>query len=343
MTVKFDIPKEQRAWYLEVGAKQLTKKIIPVPTPPPGSALVRINAAGVCHSDLHLIHGTIPTPGPIIPGHESSGTIVSLGPGVNENAFPIGGRFAIHTQNSCGYCNLCRSGHDNICQVPVKSQTQIGLGHPGGYQEYTTIPVRSLIRIPDGVSDEAAAVATDAILTPYHALKKVRINGSTRILILGLGGLGLNAVTICKHFGAHVTAMDPKASAREAGKNAGADAVLEKFPPRSMNFDVVADFVGLKQTFAMAQKHVRHLGHIITVGMGHNYTEYENTKMSYKEMTTIGSYNGTTQELAEVLDLIAKGRITPQITVRPLDDINDVLNNLDKGDAVSRVVVSPKL
>lgn len=341
MSDKFDIPKTQTAWFFIPGQKKLEKRTIPVPEPPSGSVLLRIDAAGVCHSDLHMIHGGIPVPGPIIMGHEIAGTIVSLGSGVNPKQFPLGGRFAVHTQNACGYCDLCRSGHDNICQS--KNKVQIGLGHPGGYEEYMDLPVRNLIRIPDNVSSEQAAVATDAVLTPYHALKKIPINGSTRILILGLGGLGLNAVMIAKHFGATVTGFDPKDSAREAAKEAGADEVLEKFPPRSMNFDVVADFVGYKQSFAMAQKHVRHLGHILTVGMGHNITEYENTKMAYKEMTTIGCLGGTTQELAEALALVSQGAVNPQVQSFKLDEINDVLKSLDDGTATARLVLKAKL
>lgn len=341
MSLPIKVPKTQTAWVYENGKTNLVKKTIPVPKPPNGSALIRIDAAGVCHSDLHLIYGSIPAINNIILGHEIAGTIVALGDGVDPNLFPVGGRYAVHSQNSCGLCGLCRSGHDNICQA--KSKLQIGLGHPGGYEEYTVIPIRSLIRIPDNVSSEIAAVATDAILTPYHALKKVKINGSTRILILGLGGLGLNAIQICKAWGAHVTAMDLKHQAREAALKAGADKVLDKFPSRSMNFDIVADFAGVKANFAVAQKHVRHLGTILTVGMGANITEYENTKMSYKEMTTIGSLGGTTQDLAECLDMISKGQLNPQIEENSLNDVNKVLKKLHDGNATARLVLKASL
>lgn len=342
----FTIPKTQTAWVYSPKVKTssdepLIKHTIPVPTPPPGSALLRIDAAGVCHSDLHLIHGSIPTKTDLILGHEVAGTIVALGSSVNPKQYPIGTRYAVHSQNACGLCGFCRSGHDNICQA--KTRLQIGLGHPGGYEEYTAIPIRNLIRIPDNVSSSVAAVATDAVLTPYHALKKVNINGSTRILILGLGGLGINAIQIAKAWGAHVTAMDPRKDARNVGLQAGADAVLEKFPERSLNFDVVADFAGVKASFEMAQKHVRHLGTILTVGMGSNITEYQNTKMSYKEMTTIGSLGGTTQDLAECLDMISKGVINPQIEENKLNDVNKVLNKLEKGQATARLVLKASL
>lgn len=337
----FQIPKTQTAWVYKNGKNELVRQTIPVPSPPNGSALIRIDAAGVCHSDLHLIYGNIPVVTNIIMGHEVAGTIVALGEGVDPDLYPIGGRYAVFSQNSCGLCKLCRSGHDNICQST--SKLQIGLGHPGGYEEYTAIPIRNLIPIPDNVSSELAAVATDAVLTPYHALKKAKINGSTRILILGLGGLGLNAIQICKAWGANVSAMDPKAEAREAALKVGADKVIEKFPSRSMNFDVIADFAGVKASFDMAQKHVRHLGTILTVGMGSNITEYQNTKMSYKETTTIGSLGGTTQELAECLDMISKGLIKPQIEENSLEDINTVLKKLHDGKATARLVVKASL
>lgn len=336
-----EIPKTQTAWFFKPGEKKLYKKTVPVPTPPPGTALIRIDAAGVCHSDLHIIHGSIPYKNELVLGHEIAGTIVALGSGVNPKQYPIGGLYAVHSQNSCGLCGLCRAGHDNICQS--KTKLQIGLGHPGGYEEYTAIPIRSLIKVPDNVSASLAAVATDAVLTPYHALKKAKINGTTRLLLLAVGGLGLNGIQIAKAFGAHVTIYDPRPEARAAGLKAGADAALDKFPERSMNFDVVADFAGVNSSFEMAQKHVRHLGTILTVGMGSNITQYQNTKMCYKEMTTIGSLGGTTQDLAECLDLIAKGKITPQIEDNNLDQVNEVLDKLEKGKATARLVLKAKL
>ncbi|VVT56488.1 uncharacterized protein SAPINGB_P005097 [Magnusiomyces paraingens] len=341
MSAQFTIPKTQTAWFYKPGSNALHKRTIPVPTPPPGSVLLRIDAAGVCHSDLHILHGGIPYNSEFIPGHEIAGTVVALGSSVDPNQFPVGSRYAVHSQNACGLCGLCRSGHDNICQA--KTRLQIGLGHPGGYEEYTALPIRNLIRIPDNVPTEVAAVATDAVLTPYHALKKANINGSTRLLVLGLGGLGINAVQIAKAWGAHVTAMDPRAEACELALKSGADAALQKFPPRSLNFDVVADFAGVKSSFEMAQKHVRHLGTILTVGMGANITEYQNTKMSYKEMTTIGSLGGTTQDLAECLEMISKGVIKPQIEENKLNDVNDVLHRLDKGQATARLVLKASL
>lgn len=334
------VPVRQTAFIYHPGTFILEQQEVPVPTPRPGHVLIKIAAAGVCHSDIHLLDGSVPYPDGIVLGHEIAGYIAAHGPGVDEAAYPARTKlYAVHGANPCGVCRRCRQGADNLCVAPTRAH--IGLGAPGGYQEYTEVCTRNLTAVPDGVSPEVAAVATDAVLTPYHALKRAGISGLSRVLVIGLGGLGINGVQIIKALGAHVTAVDPKASSRALAKTAGADVVHEALPDdgESLEVDVVADFVGKQATFDLAQKHVRSSGKILPIGLGSTRLYFDLIFLALREIEVIGNFWGTSEEQVEAFELIKKGLVTPQIDTTSYLNVNQVMKDLQAGKVKSRMVL----
>lgn len=331
------IPATQTAFLFKNGQTTLEKKEIPVPKVEPGNVLLKIAAAGVCHSDLHILEGGLPYPDGLILGHEISGYIAAYGEGVDPELFPKDSVYAVVGPNPCGTCKHCRSGHDNLCIEPTRSH--MGLGTPGGYEQYTQINPRNLTRVPKGVSPAIAAVTTDAVLTPYHALKRANINGLTRLLVIGLGGLGINGVQIAKAFGAHVIAVDPKESSRKLAEEYGADQVLSELPEEGLEVDVVADFVGSQSTFDLAQKHVKSAGIVMPIGLHSPHLSFDLNRFAFKEFVFMGNFWGTSQDQAECFELVAKGLVVPQIETTNYLNVNKVLQELRDGKVKSRLVL----
>ncbi|KAF5093057.1 hypothetical protein D0Z03_002571 [Geotrichum reessii] len=334
------IPKTHKGFVFTNGSRDLSLKDIPTYTPGPGEVLLKLEASGVCHSDLHILSGSFPLPSGIILGHEIAGSVVSHGLGVNPDDFPIGQLYAAHGPNPCGLCNECRNGQDNLCHSP--NHAEYGLGYPGGYQQYTLAKVRNLVKVPEGVSPEVAAVTTDAVLTPYHAFKKAGINGMSKILIIGLGGLGINAVQIAKAFGAHVTAFDLKESSRELARKFGADVVLDSLAleDASQNYDFVADIVSIQSTFDLAFKQVKSNGLIIPLGLGSAKLTFDQNDLLVREIRILGSFWGTSLDQVEVFDLVKRGVITPQVETGNFKDLNEILEKLENGQIKSRLVLT---
>ena len=342
MTSSVQLPTVQKAFKFTNVNKDLVLTESPLPTPNFNQVVLKLAAAGVCHSDLHILDGQFPIPTGTVLGHEIAGTIVDQGPGVDVSKFPVSSTqlYAAHGPNPCGYCNECRDGKDNLCHSPTR--VQYGLGFDGGYEQYTLANVRNLVKVPEGVSAEVAAVTTDAVLTPYHALKKAQVNGLSKILIIGLGGLGINAVQIAKALGAHVTAFDLKESSRELAKKFGADVVLDKLSidEECKEFDFVADIVAVQSTFELACKHVKSNGLVIPLGLGSAKLTFDLNDLCVREIKILGSFWGTSLDQTEVFELIKKGVVTPQVETGDFKDLNSILHRLAKGEIKSRLVLT---
>lgn len=321
--------------------EDLQLKDIPVKTPGPGQALLKLHAAGVCHSDLHMQDGSLVSlaPGSVL-GHEIVGSVAALGEGVSEQQFPISESilYAAHGPNPCGSCKECRSGHDNICSKTVN----FGLGWDGGYEQYVVAPAHNLVKVPEGVSAEVAAVTTDAVLTPYHAMKMAGVNGLSRVLIIGLGGLGINAVQIAKAFGAHVTAFDLRESSRKLASDFGADEVLEALTLETAkgHYDFVADVVGAQVTFDLAISQVKKGGIVIPIGLASDRLSFNLSQVCLDEIKILGSFWGTSLDQMEVFELVKNGAIKPQVEIGKFQDLNSILGRLRRGEIRSRLVLT---
>ncbi|HEX9098884.1 MAG TPA: NAD(P)-dependent alcohol dehydrogenase [Candidatus Dormibacteraeota bacterium] len=327
---------------------------VPIPEPGPGQVLVKVTAAGVCHSDLHIFDwpaGMLPWKLPFTLGHEVVGKVEALGPGVK--APEIGTAVAVYGPWGCGTCRACRMGMENYCERSAEMPgAGVGLGFDGGMAEYVLVPSPRLL-IPIGDMDPIqAAPMTDAALTPYHAIKAglpLLVPGSTAVVI-GVGGLGHMAVQILDAISpATVIAVDKDQRKLDLAKRVGAaqmvpagekaaDAIRKFVGPVGAN--AVFDFVGSDETIALAAKVVRPAGRVFVVGIAGGSFAFSFFSIPY-EAAISSTYWGSSVELQEVLALAAGGKVKAAVETFALDDVATAYSRLRAGDIEGRAVILP--
>ena len=254
---------------------------IPRPEPGPGEVLVKVGAAGACHSDLHVLYELDASSVwrlPMTLGHETAGWVHATGTGVSGLA--EGDPVAVYGAWGCGVCRRCAVGMENYCEVPTAIGGG-GLGADGGMADYLLVPhQRHLVALPDGLDPVAAAPLTDAGLTPYHAIRRSwpKLTPDAACVLIGVGGLGHIGVQIVRATtGAQVIAVDVKPEALELARSVGAhhmvpsdehaaDAIREHTGGRGA--DVVIDFVGATATMNLARTVARTMADVTIVGIG---------------------------------------------------------------------------
>lgn len=344
------LPKTQTGYGIIYGQKQIAKfEHLPVPEPGPTEVLLKIEAAGLCRSDLHILIIQDPRlPEKMVMGHEICGSIAKCGAGlVGDPRYQKGKRYAMLIADACGTCENCRSGKDNMCSVNVDSA--YGLSQDGGFQEYLLVKnLRLLLPIADNVTYEAAALATDAILTPYHAIMKVKevLGPTTKVLVVGAGGLGLNAIQILRTFGCKIVCVDKKTGNAAIAKNFGA---LEFFTdPDEIDhdlesFDVCFDFVGNQTTVEACVEFVKSGGKIVMVGLGKMTLTIPNFDLARREVQILFNFGGNSKDQTEVLEWISQGILKPVVTTAHLSELPQYMAKLARGEVVGRVVFKPKM
>ena len=298
---------------------------VDVPTPGPGQVVLKIAGAGLCHSDLHLLHdfeeGMLPWKVPFILGHENSGYVHAVGEGVDTVA--LGQAVAVFGPWGCGKCAACGRGQDTYCVAPLDGYDSAfggGLGTDGGQAEYMLVPdARFLVPIPDSLDPVAAAPLTDAGLTPYHAVKLsvAKMVPGSRVVVIGAGGLGHMGIQIIKAMtAADVVAVDVKPAARELAAKSGADVVLDGGAEDIVaqikeathgGAEVVIDFVGI-DCHAGDGRRARASTRATSRSWASRAAASRSTctpRPTRPPMRSI--YWGTRAELGEVLALAAKG------------------------------------
>ena len=341
------------SWKSEPGLAEVA-----TPEPGPGEVLVQVGAAGACHSDLHLMHdfepGVLPWAPPFTLGHENAGWVHAVGQGVRglEPGQPV----AVVGAWGCGRCARCLAGLETYCEDPASAPVPGGgggLGLDGGMAEFLLVPAaRHLVPLPHGMSPVLAAPLTDAGLTPYHAVRRSlgKLSPASTAVVIGVGGLGHLAVQILRATtAAHVIAVDPKDTALQLAKSSGADLTLTPGPTLvdevraatdGHGADVVLDFVGSDSTLATAAAVTRQLGDLTIVGIAGGSLPVSFFGLPY-EASVQTTYWGNRSELVELLDLAARGLLTPEITTFPLDEAPEVYAGLAAGDITGRAVVVP--
>lgn len=334
------------AVFERVGA-DLVVTDVKAPRPGRGEVLVRVAAAGLCGSDVHIaVDGwTQPARVPLILGHEAAGTVVGVGAGVH--GWRRGARVAIFPEVVCGRCPNCLEGRSELCL----EREVLGIHRDGALAEYVVAPERNLVALPPHVGFEAGAIATDAVATPYHALVRVaRLHAGERVLLCGMGALGLSAVTLARLVGAAwVTVASHHAVARLRALERGADRVVDADAEVSGwggPFDLCVDFSGDPRLIEAALGQLRRGGRMVLVGLSTSPLRLlAVSDVVRMGLTVQGAYGAHPQDLREVLDLVEMGRIDlgASITHRfALSDAGLALTHLSRklGDPV-RVVVRP--
>lgn len=321
------------------------------PQPAAGEVLVRVEACGVCASDLHFWHGHVPTPKlPITLGHEVAGVVEAVGEGVAEEWGP-GARVAVHPAAPCGDCELCRAGRESIC----RRMSGLGMHRDGGFAELVTAPARSLVKVPDEVPLEQAAVATDAVATAFHALCcRGGLRSGEPVAVFGCGGLGTHALLLARVMGAgRITAVDKRPAVLERAPSFGATAVVDATKSeagreiRSQGgVDLAVDFVGSPETVGQAMQSLRRGGRCVAVGIGAKPLQLASAAvLAAGEYELRGCYGSEKRDLERVLELAALGALDLSRSVSatyPLASANDALAELEakKSDPIRLVLSS---
>jgi 2-desacetyl-2-hydroxyethyl bacteriochlorophyllide A dehydrogenase len=325
---------------------------IPIPNLGQDDVLVRIHAAGICHSDAHYRVGKSPVrPLPMTLGHEISGVIEKVGEQVSD--LKPGDRVCLHYLLSCGKCYYCRRGHEQFC-VHGKM-----LGHysDGGYAEYIVVPARNAVRLPVEISFEHGAIMMCSSSTSFHALRKARITAGESVAIYGIGGLGLSAVQLSFAFGAlDVYAVDINAEKLKLAEKYGAipvnasqiDPVAElRTLTHNKGVDVALELIGLPQTMHQAVQSLAIMGRAVIAGIGDRPLEIDTYwELLGKEAEVIGTSDHLLDELPLVIELARRGSLDLSEVVTntvPMDAdvINGVLDGLEQFTGDVRTVIKP--
>lgn len=332
-------------------------KEVEKPTPGPGEVLLKIAGAGACHSDVAIFNDFESDPNgglmepPFILGHENSGWVEEVGPGVT--GFNKGDAYLCYGPIGCGHCPPCTRGQDTYCENPQEVGFMAnGIGRDGGMAEYMVAPARNLVPLGDDVDPVAAAPLADAGLTPYHAIKRALPyldKGGSTALVIGLGGLGLVGVQILKALtGATVIATDMKPEAMAEAEKFGAvtvpggegQAAKIRELTGGRGVDAVFDFVGAGPTIALGAATVAQRGSLTVVGIAGGEFAWNFFAVPY-EVNFSSTYWGTIEELHEVVAMYRAGQIVPAVEKYTLDNALEAYEKLRDGTLSARAVVAP--
>lgn len=331
----------------EIGAP-LHIENLEIPTPGHGEVLIRVSACGVCHSDLHAVHGDwADQPNlPLIPGHEVTGHIASCGPGVSH--FDVGDAVGVPWMYSaCGTCEFCLAGMETIC--PAAEST--GYSKPGGYAEYMIAPAAFVARVPADADLHALAPILCAGVTTYRGIKRSGAQPGQWIAIIGAGGLGHVAVQYAVAMGLRVAAVDVDpgklALAREHGAEVTVDArqgaveSLREQVPGGVHAALVTAVA--TQAFEQSIGMLRPGGTTVFVGLPGGDADIIRASISAIagwELSIRGSSVGTRQDLDEAIAFAVRGKVQASVTRAKLEDINQLLDAMHKGSLIGRHVLA---
>jgi len=338
------IGKPMKAAVLHELKKPFVIEEVERPTPGEGEVLIKVEASGVCHSDMHVAEGDWKQFGgitklPLIVGHEIAGKVAELGSAVSE--LKVGDRVGVPwIYWTCGECDFCREGYENLCM----KQKITGVTVDGGYAEYIKAPATHATKIPDAVPSEQAAPLFCAGVTVYRALMQAKPQAGQRLAVFGVGGLGHLAVQLGVHLGLEVSAVDladdKLALAKSLGAtdtfNAASSNVVKEMR-RHGNAHIVLVTSGSKAAYDTAFNCVRPTGTLLAVGLPAEVS-FPPIMMAAKEVNIKASAVGTRKDLEQVLELAAQGKLRCHVATRPLDDVNAIFDEM-RGEKISGRIV----
>ena len=332
--------------------KPLQLQEVSLPHPGERDVLVRVKAAGICHSDVHYRAGVSPVgPLPQTLGHEIAGIVEEIGSQVI--ALKIGDRVCIHYQLSCGDCYFCTSGNEQFC----KHGMMIGKHCDGGYAEYIAVPARNAILLPDEIPFEQGAVLMCSSATSFHAFRKARLKAGETVAIFGAGGLGISAIQLARIFGAlEVYSVDINKDKLKLAEKFGAIPInaTEEDPVASIyrqtkkrGVDVALEVIGLPQTMRQAVQSLAVFGRAGLVGItDQSFEIHSYQELLGKEAEVIGCSDHLLQELPLLIEFVRRKKLDLSHVIKdkiPLeaDLINEVMDKMERFSSEVRTVICP--
>jgi S-(hydroxymethyl)glutathione dehydrogenase/alcohol dehydrogenase len=348
---------------------------LPIPEPKANEVLVKVHACGVCHTDLHVMKAEVVFPTPAVMGHEITGTVAALGPGVTGP--PVGSKVACAFVMPCGSCKACGTGRDDLCdnffglnrlkgmlfdgttRLRRKDGSPVAMYSMAGLAEYSVVPATDVFPLPDTLPFAESAVLGCGIFTAYGAVRHAAdLRGGERVAVVAAGGIGLSIIQVAKAFGAsQIVAVDVRDDKLEAAKafgatdviNASADdpAPLVKTLTDGAGVDVAFEALGRAETFEQAFYSVRDGGRVVGVGIaaGKTAAPIGITHLVRRGIRIVGSFGARTRtDMPEVIRLAAQGVFNPAAMVSqrfPLAQADEAYQALARGEIVGRAIVMP--
>jgi alcohol dehydrogenase, propanol-preferring len=324
---------------------------VDTPRPGPGEVLVRVHAAGVCGTDLHIVDGILRSEGyPMTLGHETAGVVAEGGPGA---ALAAGTRVAVFNKLFCGTCEQCLLGRVNLCTV---EPGQLGFNRDGGDAEYVLAPEQNLAVLPDAVDFATAAVLTCAGMTAVHATRTSRLESGQTAVVNGIGGVGILAVQAAARAGANVVAVaDSAGKADLAIKHGAADAIVlgpgddyatlpeaVRSRTRGRGADVFFELVGTTGTMTAGIRSLAPRGRFVSTGYTGQWLNIDPIEFILSEASLVSTVAATRTDLNDAIAMAARGDLVVPLAGRyPLDGIADALAALRSRSVLGRQVLIP--
>ena len=346
-----------KAWRI-VSAGKLEMCNVPMPKPSDNGVIIKVDACGVCHSDLYIINGYMDlgegkrlmldqfgTKFPLTPGHEIAGTVHEVGS--NVKGLSVGEKVLVYPWIGCDVCRACAVGLNMLCD----NQQYIGAHIDGGYAEYVYVPhYRYALKIGNLNPEEVAPLSCSGI-TAFHALNEAKVESDELLVIIGVGGLGSIAIQLAKKLkNVNLAAIDVDEKKLSFASELGSDYVINPMKEDPLNSllkmhgsgaDAVIDFVNSSRTAEMAFNLLNKGGRQVCVGHYGGAINIPLNILTLKSIKIIGSHVGTIRELMELINLAQRGVIKPVVSTYRLEDAKVVLEKLNKGEIVGRAILTP--
>jgi NAD+-dependent secondary alcohol dehydrogenase Adh1 len=317
----------------------------------PFDVIVRMGAAGLCRTDLHIQEGQWAEKSqvelPYTPGHENAGWVHEIGSGVTN--VEVGDTVIVHPFISCGLCRPCRRGDDMHCV----NGSFPGVDRDGGFAELLLTSARSVVKLDPSLEPTAIAALADAGLTAIHAVKKAIpvLGAGTKAVVIGAGGLGHIGIQCLKAYTpTEIIVVDPNEKALALAKEMGADHTIKVEGTKhieavqemtdGMGAEAIIDFVGEKGAVEDGVAMIQDGGFFYVIGYGQNI-DIPTIDVISREISFIGNLVGTYVDLQDLMTLTAQGKVTLHTTTYPLDAINDAMADLDNGRLQGRGILVP--
>jgi alcohol dehydrogenase, propanol-preferring len=341
--------------------KPLERSEKETPTPVKGQVLVKVQAAGVCHTDVHARKGWFDLGGgkrltmadrgvklPLTLGHEIAGEVVAVGPDADPAL--IGQRCVVYPWVGCGQCKVCKRGSENLCLSP----RVLGIFEAGGYSDHVLVPdTRYLVDIGDIPAKYAAPCACSG-LTMFSAINKIdpAVVRDEHVIVYGAGGLGLMSISLLRALGGKKPiVIEPDGSRRTAALRAGALEVFDSNAPDLMNqvkaaaggaVWAILDCVGSETTVSTSLAMLTKGGTLVQVGLYGGKIDLPTPTVPMRALNYQGCYVGSIGQLRALVDLLKAGSVeTIPVTTRPLEEAESALSDLEEGKVVGRLMLEP--
>ena len=321
---------------------------VPVPDVGPGEVLIKVQAAGICHTELHFLSGLLDLGvKPLTLGHEIAGVVEATGPGVD---FPRqGDRVVVYYYVGCGSCGYCLRGEENLCGSP---RAEYGFISDGGFAEYVKVPARNAVPIPEHIGTAEIAPIGCSVTTAIHAGRLAGLQAGQTVLVYGIGAVGFGLIQLGRLAGTTVIAVGRSAEKIERAEALGAHHVIsaekENVPERVRQItgghgaDVIFELVATSQTMQHSVDCVAKRGKIVFIGYSFDTFNVHPIQLVIKEASVLGSVGNTLEELHLAVRWVAEGKIRTVVDkTLGLERFQEAIDGLKAGKLVGRAVLTP--